>query len=63
MAKDSPLATNRTINVTIPPIELVNRDEVWEYMTKVRNLVDELEQTLHAAPPLRFAPRQGLKEE
>ena len=40
-------------------IELANRDDVYKYITKVNTLVQELENLLHEAPPLRFSTKQG----
>lgn len=43
-------------------IELTNADEVRAYIRKLQMAIDDLEGLLHEAPPLRFAPKQTLKD-
>ena len=43
-------------------LELANRDEVYEYIARVQELVDELKYLLQAAPPLRFAPKNPTRD-
>lgn len=43
-------------------LELANRDEVYEYIARVQELVDELKYLLQSAPPLKFAPRNPTRD-
>jgi hypothetical protein len=42
-------------------IELANADEVRDYIRRLQMAIDDLEDLLHEAPPLRFAPKQTIK--
>lgn len=59
MAEDSGLGKVDTEGKIL--IELANADEVRDYIRRVQMAVDDLEDLLHEAPPLRFAPKQTIK--
>lgn len=60
MAENRDLGQGSDEPVT-PIIELANADEVRAYIRKLQMAIDDLEDLLHEAPPLRFAPKQTLK--
>jgi hypothetical protein len=43
-------------------LELANKDEVYAYIARVQELVDELSYLLRSAPPLKFAPRNPTRD-
>lgn len=61
MAENRDLGQDPDESVAPSPIELANADEVRAYIRKLQMAIDDLEDLLHEAPPLRFAPKQTLK--
>lgn len=59
MEEDSAVDTNDS--VARVEIELANSDDVRAYIRRVQMAIDDLEELLREAPPLRFAPKQTLK--
>lgn len=43
-------------------LELANADDVRAYIRKVQMAIDDLEDLLHTAPPLRFAMKSTIEE-
>ena len=61
MAENRDLGQDVDEPVVPSPIELANADEVRTYIRKLQMAIDDLDDLLHEAPPLRFAPKQTLK--
>jgi hypothetical protein len=61
VAENRDLGQDQDTEPVAPIIELANADEVRAYIRKLQMAIDDLEDLLHEAPPLRFAPKQTLK--
>lgn len=61
MAENRDLGQDISEEPVAPIIELANADDVRAYIRKLQMAIDDLEDLLHEAPPLRFAPKQTLK--
>lgn len=59
------MAENSDMGQEVEPvstiIELANAEDVRAYIRKLQMAIDDLEELLHEAPPLRFAPKHTLK--
>jgi hypothetical protein len=61
MAENSDLGQDQDTEPVTSIIELANADDVRAYIRKLQMAIDDLDDLLHEAPPLRFAPKQTLK--